>query len=82
MIEVLGQAPISSVTTAGRSEFMSIFRNRASNSFGEEPNRYPRPYTSTRGILIVFNGSWSRFSRFSGKYILMFLSALRRLSIT
>lgn len=52
MIEVLGQAPISSVTTAGRSEFMSIFRNRASNSFGEEPNRYPRPYTSTRGILI------------------------------
>lgn len=52
MIEVLGQAPISSVVTAGRSEFMSIFRNKVSNAFGEDPNRYPRPYTSTRGILI------------------------------
>ena len=52
MIEVLGQAPISSVATAGRSTFMSIFRNKISNAFGEDPNRYPRPYTSTRGILI------------------------------
>lgn len=52
MIEALGQSPISSVTTAGRSEFMSIFRNRVSKSFGEDSNRYPRPYTSTRGIII------------------------------
>lgn len=52
MIEVLGQSPISSVATAGRSEFMSIFRNKPSKAFGEDPNRYPRPYTSTRGILI------------------------------
>lgn len=52
MIEVLGQSPISSVATAGRSEFMSIFRNKPSRAFGEDPNRYPRPYTSTRGILI------------------------------
>lgn len=52
MIEVLGQSPISSVATAGRSEFMSILRNRTSRAFGEDPNRYPRPYTSTRGILI------------------------------
>lgn len=52
MIEVLGQSPISSVATSGRSEFMSIFRNKPSKTFGEDPNRYPRPYTSTRGILI------------------------------
>lgn len=52
MIEVLGSSPISSVATAGRSEFMSIFRNKPSKAFGEDPNRYPRPYTSTRGILI------------------------------
>lgn len=52
MIEALGQSPISSVATAGRSEFMSIFRNKPSKAFGEDPNRYPRPYTSTRGILI------------------------------
>lgn len=52
MMEVLGQSPISSVATAGRSEFMSIFRNKPSRAFGEDPNRYPRPYTSTRGILI------------------------------
>lgn len=52
MIEFLGQSPINSVATAGRSEFMSIFRNRPSNAFREDPNRYPRSYTSTRGILI------------------------------
>ena len=52
MIEVLGSSPISSVATAGRSAFMSIFRNKVSKAFGEDPNRYPRPYTSTRGVLI------------------------------
>lgn len=52
MIEALGQSPISSVTAAGRSEFMSIFRNKPSKAFGKDPNRYPRPYTSTRGIII------------------------------
>lgn len=52
MIETLGQSPINSAVTAGRSEFMSIFRNKVSNSFGEDPNRYPRAYTSVRGILI------------------------------
>ena len=52
MIEVLGSSPINSVATAGRSEFMSIFRNKVSKAFGEDPNRYPRPYTSTRGVLI------------------------------
>lgn len=52
MIETLGQSPINSAATAGRSAFMSIFRNKVSNAFGEDPNRYPRPYTSTRGILI------------------------------
>lgn len=52
MIEVLGQSPISSVATAGRSEFMSVFRNKPSQAFGGDPSRYPRAYTSTRGILI------------------------------
>ena len=51
MIEVLGSSPISSITTAGRDEFMSIFRNKVSNAFSGA-DRYPRPYTSTRGILI------------------------------
>lgn len=52
MIEVLGQSPVNSAATAGRSAFMSIFQNKPSRSFGEEPSRYQRPYTSTRGILI------------------------------
>lgn len=52
MIEALGQSPISSVATAGRSEFMSILRKKPSRAFGEDPNRYPRQYTSTRGVLI------------------------------
>lgn len=52
MIETLGQSPLNSAVTAGRSEFTSVFRNRVSNSFGEDPNRYPRAYTSVRGILI------------------------------
>lgn len=52
MIEVLGQAPINSAVTAGRSEFMSVLKNGPSNSFGEASGRYPRPYTSTRGIII------------------------------
>lgn len=52
MIEALGSSPINSALTAGRSEFMSILQNKPSKAFGEDPNRYPRPYTSTRGILI------------------------------
>lgn len=52
MIEVLGQSPINSGVTAGRSNFMSVFRRKPSNAFGEDPNRYPRAYTSTRGFLI------------------------------
>lgn len=52
MIEVLGQSPLNSAATAGRSAFMSIFRNKVSNAFGEDPNRYPRAYTSVRGIMI------------------------------
>lgn len=52
MITVLGQSPVSSVATAGRSEFMSIFKNKPSRAYGEDPNRYPRAYAPTRGILI------------------------------
>lgn len=51
-LELLGQSPINSAMTAGRSEFMSLFRNKVSNAFGEDPSRYPRAYTSVRGILI------------------------------
>lgn len=53
MIEVLGSSPINSVMSAGRGEFMSIFRKRVSTAFsGEEAERYSRAYTSTRGLLI------------------------------
>ena len=52
MIEALGQSPINSAATAGRNAFMSIFRNRVSTAFSEDPNRYPRPYTTTRGVII------------------------------
>lgn len=52
MIETLGQSPINSAVTAGRSEFTSIFRNKVSNSFAEDPNRYPRAYTTVRGVMI------------------------------
>ena len=52
MIGVLGQSPINSAVTAGQSQFFSILRNKPSRAFGEDPNRYPRPYTSTRGVLI------------------------------
>lgn len=51
-IETLGQSPINSALTAGRSAFTSLFRNKPSTVAGEEPNRSPRPYTTTRGILI------------------------------
>lgn len=52
MIESLGQSPINSAVTAGLSEFMSIFRNKPSKAFGDDPSMYARPYTSTRGLLI------------------------------
>lgn len=52
MIELLGTSPVNSALTAGRSEFMSIFRNKVSGAFDESSGRYPRPYSSTRGILI------------------------------
>lgn len=52
MIELLGQSPISSITTAGRNEFMSLLRKKPSKAFGDDPSRYPRKYTTTRGILI------------------------------
>lgn len=52
MIEVLGQSPVNSAVTAGRGKFMSIFRNNVSNAYGEESSRYPRAYTTTRGVLI------------------------------
>ena len=53
MIKALGSSPISSVTSAGRNAFMSVLRNNPSNAFADSPNRYDRPYTSTRGILIA-----------------------------
>lgn len=50
MIETLGQSAINSAITAGRSEFMSIFRKAPSHAYSSD--RYPRPYSSTRGIII------------------------------
>lgn len=53
MIEALGQSPVSSVLTAGRQAFMSIFKNKASNAFGgEDSYRYPRGRVSARGSLV------------------------------
>lgn len=57
MIGILGQAPISSVTTAGRSSFVSLLNNnvhsgRLAKSYKDDPSRHPRPYTTTRGVLI------------------------------
>lgn len=52
MIELLGQSPLNSAVVAGRSQFTSLFRTKPSNAYAEEAGRYPRPYTSQRGILI------------------------------
>lgn len=52
MIEMLGQSPISSVTTAGLSSFVSVLRNSPSTAFSGSNERYPRAYVATRGILI------------------------------
>ena len=50
MIEQLGNSPINTAITAGTQKFVSAFRNKQSD-FGAA-DRYPRAYTSTRGILI------------------------------
>lgn len=52
LIETLGQSPINSAVTTGLSEFVSLLRRRPSKAGMEDPNRYARPYTSTRGLLI------------------------------
>lgn len=52
ILEALGQSPLNSGVTAGMSKFMSLFRDKPSKAFGEDPNRYPRPYTVSRGIII------------------------------
>lgn len=53
---ILGSSPISSVLSAGFSEFTSILRKKPSKAFGGSgsdvsDSRYPRPYTSQRGVL-------------------------------
>ena len=52
MIQALGASPISGVTKAGMSEFISLLRPKPSKSFGDDPSRYFRPYTNTRGVII------------------------------
>lgn len=52
MIGVLGQSPISSVTKAGMSEFVSLLRPKPSTAYGGDPSTYYRPYVNTRGIII------------------------------
>lgn len=52
MIQALGASPISGVTKAGMSEFLSLLRPKPSKAFGDDPSRYFRPYTNTRGVII------------------------------
>lgn len=52
MIEMLGQAPINSVTTAGLNSFVSVLRNRPSTAFSKSDGRFPRSYVTTRGVII------------------------------
>lgn len=52
MIGALGASPISGVTKAGMSEFLSLLRPKPSKAFGEDPGRYFRPYVNTRGVII------------------------------
>lgn len=54
MIETLGTSPISSLGSAIQNQFISILQNRPSKAFGNDPNasRYPRAYTTARGIII------------------------------
>lgn len=55
MIEVLGQSPVNSALSAGRSKFMSIFRRKPAG-YGDIPGRYSRSYAATaRGQLIRKN---------------------------
>lgn len=52
MIGALGQSPVNGVTKAGTSEFLSLLRPKPSKAFGDDPSRYFRPYTNTRGVII------------------------------
>ena len=52
MIEMIGQAPINSVTTAGLNSFVSVLRNRPSTAFSKSDGRFPRSYVTTRGVII------------------------------
>ena len=52
MLGTLGAAPLNSAITAGIGDFVSLLQRRASQAYGEDPARYPRAYTSSRGILI------------------------------
>ena len=49
---MLGQSPINSVTAAGLNSFISVLRNKPSTAFARSEGRFPRAYTSTRGVLI------------------------------
>lgn len=50
MIGVLGSSPISSVTSAGLNQFVSLLRTRPSGAYGAEA--FGRSYVKTRGIII------------------------------
>lgn len=52
MIQALGSSPISGVTKAGMSEFLSLLRPKPSKAFGDDSSRYFRPYVNTRGVII------------------------------
>ena len=51
-MNTLNNLSINSAVTAGMGDFTSVISPKASRAYGNEPSRYPRAYTSTRGILI------------------------------
>lgn len=51
-MNVLNNISLNSVVTAGKDSFVSVIQPRVSQAYGGDPSRYPRAYTSTRGILI------------------------------
>lgn len=51
-MNVLNNISLNDMLNAGMDSFISVIQPRVSQAYGEDPSRYPRAYTSTRGILI------------------------------
>lgn len=50
--DALGGSPLTTLSSTVRGEFFSLLRNKPSKGFGDDPNKFSRSYTNTRGILI------------------------------